>query len=251
MDAWVQSLADQAATASPLVMLVLVLFGGLVSSASPCVLAAVPLVVAAIGGQARTRTTSVKLSLAFALGMALCFTALGTIAAVTSSLMGDIGWGWKVLLGFILVLMGAQMAGFVHLRLPQLDGSRFQKAGLFGAFTLGALTGTLSAPCATPMLVVVLSLVAFQKKIAFGVLLLLAYSVGHVVMLFLAGAFSGFASAYLQGKGARVGQWLHRAFGTALILVAVWVLWTQLRSALTPSIALIPSGQGLITSPIA
>jgi cytochrome c-type biogenesis protein len=245
MDAWVQSLADQAATASPLVMLVLVLFGGLVSSASPCVLAAVPLVVAAIGGQARTRSTSVKLSLAFALGMALCFTALGAIAAVTSSLMGDVGRGWKVLLGFILMAMGAQMAGFVHLRLPQMDGSRFQKAGLLGAFTLGALTGTLSAPCATPMLVVVLSLVAFQKKVAFGILLLLAYSLGHVVMLFLAGAFSGFASAYLQGKGARVGQWLHRAFGTTLVLAGLWILWAQLRSDPNPSVTAIPYGHGI------
>jgi len=243
MEAWVQSLADQAATASPLVMLALVLFGGLVSSASPCVLAAVPLVVASIGGQARTRATSVKLSLAFALGMALCFTALGAVAAVTSSLMGDVGWGWKVLLGVILVAMGAQMAGLVHLRLPQMDGSRFQKAGPLGAFTLGALTGTLSAPCATPMLVVVLSLVAFQKKIVFGILLLLAYSLGHVVLLFLAGAFSGFASAYLHGKGAKVGLWLHRAFGTALILVGLWVLWGQLQGALIPSVASVPGGQ--------
>ena len=250
MDAWAQSLADQAAAASPLAMLALVLFGGLVSSASPCVLAAVPLVVSAIGGQARTRATSVKLSLAFALGMALCFTALGAIAAVTSSLMGDVGWGWKVLLGLVLVVMGAQMAGFVHLRLPQMDGSRFQKAGLLGAFALGALTGTLSAPCATPMLVVVLSLVAFQKKVAFGVLLLLAYALGHVVMLFLAGAFSGFASAYLHGKGARVGQWLQRVFGTALVLVGLWMLWAQLRSALVPSAVLISRGH-LNASPIA
>jgi cytochrome c biogenesis protein CcdA len=230
MDAWVQALADQAAAAPPLVMLLLVLFGGLVSSASPCVLAAVPLVVTAIGGQARTRWDSIKLSLAFVLGMALCFTALGAVAALTSSLIGDIGWGWKVLLGLILLVMGAQMAGFIHLRLPQMDGTRFRNAGVFGAFALGALTGTLSAPCATPMLVVVLSLVAFQKKVVFGILLLLAYSLGHVLLLFLAGAFSGFASAYLKGRGAKVGHWLHRAFGTAMVLLGLWVLWTQVQS---------------------
>lgn len=235
MDAWLQSLADQAANAPPLLMLALVLLGGLVSSASPCVLAAVPLVVAAIGGQARTQWDSLKLSLAFALGMALCFTALGALAALTTSLMGDIGWGWKMVLGLILVVMGAQMAGFIHLRLPQMDGTRFRSAGLFGAFALGALTGTLSAPCATPMLVVVLSLVAFQKKVAFGILLLLAYALGHVVLLFLAGAFSGFASAYLRGKGAKVGQWLHRAFGAVMVLLGLWVLWTQLQGFLPRS----------------
>lgn len=244
METWVQGLADQASAAPPLVMVLLVLIGGLVSSASPCVMAAVPLVVAAIGGQARSRLDSVRLSLAFVLGMALCFTALGAAAALTGSLIGDIGWGWKVLFGIVLLVMGAHMAGFLNLPMPQVDGTRFRSAGLLGAFGLGALTGTLSAPCATPMLVVVLGLVAFQKKVLFGIVLLLVYSLGHVLLLFLAGAFSGFASAYFQGKGAKVGQGLHRAFGTAMVLVGLWVIWTQARLVFVPG-----SRQAAVGSP--
>jgi len=232
MEAWVQSLADRAAAAPPLVMLLLVLIGGLISSASPCVMAAVPLVVAAIGGQARTRRDSLQLSLAFVLGLALCFTALGALAALTGSLLGDLGWPWRLVLSLVLLGMGAHMAGLIQLPLPQVDGTRFRRAGLFGAFALGALTGTLSAPCATPMLVVVLSLVAFQQKVTFGILLLLAYSLGHVLLLFLAGTFAGFASAYFQGKGARVGQWLHRAFGSAMVLAGLYLLWTLARPLL-------------------
>lgn len=228
MEAWLQELAGKAALAPPLVLFLLVLLGGLVSSASPCVLGAVPLVIAAIGGQARTRGESIRLASAFVLGLAVVFTALGAVAAITGSLMGDIGWGWKVALGLILVLMGAQMAGFIVLRFPQVDGTRFQKAGLLGAFGLGALTGTLSAPCATPMLVVVLSLVAFKQQLVWGIALLLAYSLGHVVLLFAAGAFSGFASAYFRRKGARVGQWLHRILGSALVVLGLWVIWGQI-----------------------
>lgn len=235
METWLQTLADKAAAAPAPLTFLLVLLGGLVSSASPCVLAVVPLVVASIGGQARTRGESVRLSLAFVLGMALCFTALGAIAAMTGSLLGDIGWGWKALLGLVLVVFGAHMAGFIHLPLPHLDSTRFRSAGPLGAFILGALTGTLSAPCATPMLVVVLSLVAFQKQVLFGILLLLAYSLGHVLLLFLAGTFTGFASAYLRGRGAKIGIWLHRAFGTAMVLLGLWVLWTQGRMLLAQS----------------
>ena len=55
---------------------------------------------------------------------------------------------------------------------------------------------------------VVLGLVAYQTKVLFGVLLLGVYALGHVLLLFLAGTFSGFAGAYLQGRGARAGQWL-------------------------------------------
>jgi cytochrome c-type biogenesis protein len=237
METWLQALADKASAAPAPLTLLLVILGGLVSSASPCVLAVVPLVVASIGGRARTRGESLRLSLAFVLGMALCFTALGAIAALTGSLLGDIGWGWKAMLGLVLLVFGAHMAGFVHLPLPRMDGTRFRSAGLLGAFVLGALTGTLSAPCATPMLVVVLSLVAFQKQVFFGILLLLAYSLGHVMLLFLAGTFTGFASAYLQGRGAKIGIWLHRVFGTAMVLLGLWVLWTQGRArfAQTPS----------------
>lgn len=229
MEAWIQALAGKAASAPPTVLFLLVLLGGLVSSASPCVLGAVPLVIAAIGGQARTRGESIRLSLAFVTGMALVFTVLGALAALTGSLMGDLGWGWKVMLGLVLVLMGAHMLGLSVLRLPQVDGTRFRKAGLLGAFALGALTGTLSAPCATPMLVVVLSLVAFQGQVVWGTILLLAYSLGHVVLLFAAGAFSGFASAYFRSKGAVVGQWLHRILGGVLVVSGLWVIWVQAR----------------------
>ena len=228
MEAWIQELAGKAASAPPLILFLLVMLGGLVSSASPCVLGAVPLVIAAIGGQARTRGESIRLALAFVLGMAVVFTALGAVAAITGSLMGDVGWGWKVALGLVLVLMGAHMAGFIVLRFPQVDGTRFRKAGLLGAFGLGALTGTLSAPCATPMLVVILSLVAFKQQVLWGIALLLAYSLGHVVLLFAAGAFSGFASAYFHGKGALVGQWLHRIMGSALVVLGLWVIWGQI-----------------------
>ena len=229
MEAWLQGLAGQAAAAPPLVLFLLVVLGGLISSASPCVLGAVPLVIAAIGGQARTKGESIRLALAFVTGMALAFTTLGAIAALTGSLMGDVGWGWKVALGLILVVMGAHMAGFVVLRFPQLDGTRFRKAGLLGAFALGALTGTLSAPCATPMLVVVLSLVAFRGQVLWGTTLLLAYSLGHMVLLFAAGTFSGFASAYFSGKGAQVGLWLQRILGSALVVLGLWALWSQVQ----------------------
>ena len=147
-------LAEHAAAAPPLVTLLLVFLGGVISSASPCVLAAVPLVVATVGGTATSRSRAVLLSVSFVLGLALCFTALGAVAALTGRLIGDIGPWWKVVLGVVLVVMGLHLAGLVRLPLPAVDGTRFRGAGLAGAFGLGALTGTLSSPCATPILVV-------------------------------------------------------------------------------------------------
>ena len=47
--------------------------------------AAVPLVVATVGGTATSRSRALLLSLSFVLGLALCFTALGATAALTTS----------------------------------------------------------------------------------------------------------------------------------------------------------------------
>jgi cytochrome c-type biogenesis protein len=217
-------LAGHAAAAPPLVTLVLVFLGGVISSASPCVLAAVPLVVATVGGTATSRGRAVLLSVSFVLGLALCFTALGAAAALTGRLIGDIGPWWGVILGVILVVMGLHLSGLVRLPLPTVDGKRFRGAGLAGAFGLGALTGTLSSPCATPILVVVLSLVAFEKKVLWGTALLAAYSLGHVVLLFAAGAASGFAAAYLGSRAAVWAQWIQRSLGGVMVGVGAWVL---------------------------
>jgi cytochrome c-type biogenesis protein len=217
-------LAEHAAAAPPLVTLLLVFLGGVISSASPCVLAAVPLVIATVGGTATSRARAVLLSVSFVLGLALCFTALGAAAALTGRLIGDIGPWWNVVLGVLLVVMGLHLAGLVRLPLPALDGRRFRGAGVAGAFGLGALTGTLSSPCATPILVVVLSLVAFEKKVLWGTALLAAYSLGHVVLLFVAGAASGFAAAYLGSRAAVWAQRLHRGLGALMVGIGVWVL---------------------------
>lgn len=224
------SLAEQAVAAPPLVTLLLVFLGGVISSASPCVLAAVPLVVATVGGGSTSRGRGVALTTAFVLGLAVCFTALGALAAMTGRLIGDVGPGWKVALGVVLLLMGAHLTGLVRLPLPSLSGARLKGAGVAGAFALGAMTGTLSSPCATPILVVVLSLVAFEQKVAWGTTLLAAYSLGHVVLLFAAGAVSGFAASFVASRAARWGERLHRVFGALLVGAGAWVLVPALRA---------------------
>jgi len=232
MESLLQSLAQSAAAAPPVVMLLLVFLGGVVSSASPCVLAAVPLVIATVGGGATTRGRAITLSLAFVAGLALCFTAMGAAAALTGTLIGDVSWLWKALLAAVLIIMGLHLAGLVKLPLPQLDGTRFRGAGLAGVFGLGALTGTLSSPCATPILVVVLSLVAFERKVLWGTTLLAAYSLGHVVLLLAAGTASGFAAAYLGSRAAAWAKRIHQVFGVILVGVGAAILVWLVRLAL-------------------
>ncbi|MBK9797523.1 MAG: hypothetical protein IPP58_13710 [Holophagaceae bacterium] len=119
------------------------------------------------------------------LGLGGLHPPLGLVAALTGSLMGDVGWGWKALLGLILLAVGLHLLGLFALPTPSHSHmARFHGAGLLGAFALGGLTGTLSAPCATPALAAVLTIVALQKQVLWGGVLLFTYALGHVLLLF-------------------------------------------------------------------
>jgi len=226
MGEYIAHLADLVANAPAYQQLGLVFLGGLLTSANPCVLVAAPLVVGFTGGTEDGRHHPMVLSAVFVLGLATAFTILGLIAAMTGTLLGDVGWGWKVLLGLILLAVGLNLLGVFSLPTPSHEHmKRFRGAGLLGAFALGALTGTLSAPCATPALAAVLTIVALQKKILWGGVLLFAYALGHVLLLFLAGASSGWASKYAESHFSKVlGRWLPKAMGVLLTACALWVL---------------------------
>lgn len=226
MTGWLQHLGDAMANASAPQQLGIVLLGGLITSMNPCVLVAAPLVVGFTGGTREGRHRPVLVSGVFVLGLAAAFTVLGLVAALTGTLLGDLGWGWKAALGLVLLGVGLHLLGAFRLPSPSQGLlMRFRGAGLFGAFALGALTGTLSAPCATPALAAVLTLVALQQKVLWGGLLLFVYALGHGVLLFLAGASSGLASTYAESRFSRVlGRWLPKVMGALVTGCALWVL---------------------------
>ncbi len=232
MSEWIQGLADGVAQASAARQLALVFLGGLLTSMNPCVMVAAPLVVGFAGGTREGRHHPVLLSGVFVLGLATAFTALGLAAALTGTLLGDVGWGWKAALGLLLLAVSLHLLGAFRLPTPSHGFlARFQGAGLAGAFVLGALTGTLSAPCATPALAAVLTLVALQKRVLWGGVLLFTYAAGHVLLLFLAGASSGWASRYAESRLSRImGRWLPRVMGLLLLACALWVLALALRA---------------------
>lgn len=231
MEGLVGRLADLVAQAPAYQQLGLVFLGGLLTSANPCVLVAAPLVVGFTGGTKEGRHHPMVLSAVFVLGLAAAFTALGLIAALTGSLLGDVGWGWKVLLGLILLAVGLHLLGLFSLPTPTQNFQKFQGAGLLGAFALGALTGTLSAPCATPALAAVLTIVALQKQVLWGGVLLFAYALGHVLLLFLAGASSGWVSKYAQSHLSKfMARWVPKAMGLLLTGCAGWILFLAWRA---------------------
>jgi len=215
----------------PLAAFGLTFLAGVISSASPCALATVPLVVGYVGGHAggdvgNNRRRAFLYSLAFVLGLASTFTALGAAAALLGQLMGSLGGPWFVALGLLAAAMGLNLLGWLPLRLPTLPHWQPRVAGPLGALLLGALFGIVSSPCATPVLVALLGLVASQGEVAYGISLLFVYAMGHCVLMLAAGTFAGLVSAWAQSRGMMAfSLWLKRVLGLLLVAAGGYLVW--------------------------
>ncbi|ROM97132.1 cytochrome c biogenesis protein DipZ [Pseudomonas brassicacearum] len=202
-------------------LLVLAYLGGVLTILSPCILPVLPFVFA------RTGQPFIKSGLPLLAGMALTFALVASLAAV--------GGGWVVQLnqyGRWLALLFVALFGLTLL-LPQLAerltrplvaaGSRLSEAA--GADTrprpgasllIGVATGLLWAPCAGPILGLVLTGAALQGASIGTTLLLLAYALGAATSLAVALLLGGKVFAAMK-RSIGAGEWLRRGLGAAML----------------------------------
>jgi cytochrome c-type biogenesis protein len=219
---------EQIIAAYPLAAFGAVFLAGVLSSASPCVLATIPLVVGFVGGYADgDRKKAFLYSLAFVLGLSLTFTAFGAAAGLLGTMFGTLGGWWHVAAGVVALVMGGQMAGLYEIPLPARRDYRPKRGGIIGAVLLGLFFGVVSSPCATPALVVILTFVATKGKVLYGIALLFVYAVGHCLLMLAAGTCTGFVEAFAKAKGvASVAVAARRAGGAVVALAGAYFVWS-------------------------
>ena len=202
--------------------------GGIISSASPCVLAMIPLVIGYVGGYAEgSQKKAIQYSLMFTLGLTITFTVLGIIAGTLGRLFGDVGGFWYYILPPIIILLGLYLLFSDKLNLNIGVSQWFvpKKKALLGAFLIGLFFGIMASPCATPVLAVILTFAATKKEIAYSGGLLLAYALGHWVLVLGAGISAGFAQRVLVSKGiGNFSTYSKRVAGVILIGVGIYLL---------------------------
>jgi len=195
--------------------------GGLISAASPCVLAAIPLIIGYVGGYSGgDKKKAAVYSFVFILGLSITFTVLGAAASVMGQFLSFAGQWLYIGLAVIAVAMGLQLMGVVSIPLPFQKTRQVKSRGLWGAFLLGLLTGTVSSPCATPVLAVILAYVSTQGDIMYGGSLLFAYAVGHCALIFIAGLSVGLTESIVSSKGIKNFSLYTRRFSGALLVAA-------------------------------
>ncbi len=202
-----------------------VFIGGIISAASPCVLAAIPLIIGYVGGYSEGDKKKAALySLVFILGLSITFTLLGAAASALGGFLSFAGRWLSAGLALIAVVMGLQLLGLIEIPLPFQKMRQIKSRGLWGAFLLGLLTGTVSSPCATPVLAVILAYVTTRGDILYGGSLLFVYAVGHCALIFIAGLSIGLTESIVSSKGVRNFSLYSKRFsGAVLVLIGAYL----------------------------
>lgn len=203
--------------------------GGLLTAASPCVLAAVPVAVGYVGGRAMTARHGWLLSASLVAGMTAALTVLGLVAAQLGVLMGSLPGAWTAAAGLLVAVAGV-MVGWGPRRantLPSALQQRLLGSGVPGAVLLGALLGTVMTPCATPALAAALAIAGssgmHEASAWQGAALLGAYGLGHSALLLIAGASPQLAAA--TARHTQALRWLpgRQFFGLLVIGSGLWL----------------------------
>jgi cytochrome c biogenesis protein CcdA/thiol-disulfide isomerase/thioredoxin len=211
-----------------MLLLILAYLGGVLTILSPCILPVLPFVFA------RADRPFARNGLPMLVGMALTFAVVATLAAV--------GGGWairanqygRIVAAAVLAVLGLTLLStrvaewishpFVALGDRLTPRSESESDSVFSAAGLGVATGLLWAPCAGPILGLLLTGAALNGANFQTSLLLLAYAAGAATPLALALLIGGRVFAVMKrslGAGERVRQGLGVLVLTGVVAIAL------------------------------
>ena len=205
-------------------MLLVAFLGGVLTLLSPCILPVLPLLLSRAGGPVWAPMLTL-------LGMASGFAVLASLAVVSSDwAIGASQWGRYLALGLLaasaLALLSTRIGAW--LSRPWLwlgsrlhdDARRLPPA--LSAWLLGCAAGLLWAPCAGPILGLILSGAMLDGPSASTSLLLLSFGLGNAVAL-AGGIFLGRGLFQRVRLSLRLVEWLRRGTGVVALLAVIGI----------------------------
>ncbi len=216
---------EEVARNSPLLAILMSFGGGVLASFTPCTYPMMPITVAFIGGKARgSKWRGFVLSSFYVLGLAIVYSALGAFAALSGQLFGALTsnrWTYLVV-GNICLVFGLAMLDVVPMTPPaflnRLKVKDLPGHDILTSIFLGGASALVVTTCTTPILGVLLTIVATRQDVVWGMSMLFAFSYGLGSLVIVVGTFTGLLAAL-----PRSGIWMRRvqkSFGVLMILAA-------------------------------
>src|SRR5258706_8480840 len=204
-----------------MLLIVLAYLGGALTILSPCILPVLPFVFS------RADQPFARSGLPLLAGMALTFALVATLAAVGGGWVTQANQYGRWLAIALLAVFGLTLLlpGFAERLMRPLvsAGNRLtafaQADGQVSAgssFLLGIATGLLWAPCAGPILGLVLTGAALRGASVGTRLLLIAYAAGAATSLAVALMIGGRVFAAMK-RSLGAGEWIRRGIGATML----------------------------------
>ncbi len=207
-----------------------VLWGVLSILLSPCHLAGIPLIVGFIDEQGPVTTRrAFAISLLFAVGILVSIGLIGAVTAWAGRMMGDVGRCGNYFVAFIFFVVGLHLLGAIPMPGCGPGQVGLKRKGFLAAFVLGLVFGIALGPCTfaylAPILGVTLRLAS--SDLPYGILLLLAYGIGHGGVIVLAGTFTEVVQHYLNWNEASKGAViLKKVCGILVLAGGLYLIYT-------------------------
>ncbi len=222
----------EAVSGTPLIAILASLAWGVLSIIlSPCHLASIPLIIGFIGEQGVIATRrAFTLALLFSLGILITIGAIGAATAAFGRMLGDLGAHMNYIVAVIFFVIGLHFLGVIPMPFSAANARMGKRRGLLAAFILGLAFGLALGPCTfaymAPMLGITLSVA--QTNMGYGILLLMAYGVGHCGVIVAAGTFTEVVEHYLKWSGRSRGlDVVKKVCGILIIGGGVYLIWTN------------------------
>ena len=196
---------------------------------SPCHLASIPLIVGFIDEQGNITTRrAFTISALFAVGILITIAAIGVVTATAGRMMGDVGKYGNYFVALIFFAVGLHLLDVIPMPWSGPRQVGLKRKGMLAAFILGLVFGVALGPCTfaymAPMLGVTFKLAG--TSMAYGILLLGLYGVGHCSVIVVAGTSTELVQRYLnwseRSKGAVI---LKRVCGVLVLLGGLYLIY--------------------------
>jgi len=209
-----------------------IIWGVLSMILSPCHLSSIPLIVGFIDEQGRTSTKRAFLiSTTFSLGLMICIAAIGVVTALAGRMLGDVGRYGSYFVAAVFLVVGLHLFDLIPMPWSGPGRVGMKRKGILASFVLGLIFGIALGPCTfaymAPMLSIAFQLAASQMW--YGILLLIAYAVGHCSIIVLAGTSAELVQKYLNWNERSKGPVIvKRVCGALVILGALYLIYATL-----------------------
>ena len=214
-----------------LLMLMFAFLGGLALNLMPCVFPILSLKILNLANVNSSSNNKYLHGLAYAAGILICFSVIGSLLMILRNSGEAIGWGFQlqspVFIGalvYLFIVMGLSFSGWLQIGNSVMNWGQHSTEGnnLSSSFMTGLLATIVASPCTAPFMGTALGLALTQPTfIALSAFVFLGLGMAFPILLITC---LPSLSKWLPKPGAWMDNF-KQFLAFPLYLTAVWLLW--------------------------